>query len=258
MQTTIRTTTLMLALAASALCTLPTLAQTTTPGATQNVFDQANNDELKKHTEAFNNQTQAINSQTQSINDANNSIKAQLSAITGKRGIGNLPNIDSSSVRQTLPSDFTQRYDNLRKNGYSSATSEAQSMFTEYKKLCSPDVIKEAARRKMCEALQLSAPEGLAILNAALKKANDRMAMIQNLMKAIDDEGDLKRAADLGNRISAEMAMLQNEKMLMDMQMQAHSQQFSLTMQKFAAMQDEDFKKRMTSREGYETIKFKK
>ncbi len=161
-----------------------------------------------------------------------------LKALKGNKDMGKL---EPGIARHVLPDDFDQQFKLMRKSLFAAELAgnaqmkAAKEIFSEVNIFGCAERLKDKKQYKKemtaaCQAIELAAPLALATLNEATAKAKKRMENIQSMMTAIDqEEGDLKRSADLSARIQAEMAMLQNEKMLIDMAMQTHAQQLAVS-----------------------------
>lgn len=154
----------------------------------------------------------------------------QLNAIKGMRGMGNLLNV--SSLRQQLPTDFISQFDKLRNMGAAGATAEAIAIYDSIKTFnCASQFPSNQASRVSCEASAMVQPTNLSLINKSITSSTNRMTQLQGLMSTIDSADDIKAAQDLANRISLEVAVLQNEKMLMDMALAAQENQAKLNQQ---------------------------
>lgn len=176
--------------------------------------------------------TQAImqvKSWGQQASDMVNQIKNmenQLNAIKGGRGMGLL--LNDPSVRQAMGPDFLTTFDSLRSLGAGGASASAKSIYDAIKTFdCTKQFLTAGPARTRCEANAMIVPSNLAMLNDSLEKSKKRTTELQKLIDQVDGASDVKAAADLQNRIQAEMALLQNEKTLMDLmraQMEAQAQ----------------------------------
>lgn len=169
--------------------------------------------------------------------------KEQLQAVTGSRGMSQL---GGNMARQQLPSDFAGTYDQLRSQGAAGASSAAQTVYSAIKRYdCSEKFPNDQRSRISCEASAMAAPENVSLLNTVVSSAQRRMQDLKQLQSQVDTT-DAKAAADLANRLSVEIAYLQNEKVLLDMALQQREQQLALTRQQ----QAEEGAKRLTRSSG--------
>ncbi|NRR30393.1 hypothetical protein HSX11_09335 [Oxalobacteraceae bacterium] len=208
---------------------------------TYDVFDRKNNEELTKQTAK---------------------IDATLKALTGNRNMGKEQgNID----RHALPPDFIEQFNQMRKSLATSTLAgskqmvEAQRIAKEAEIFGCAKRLKDKVKYKeemmaACTAIELAAPLALATLNEANGKVQKRMDNIQALMTLIDKDNDpnsppdLKRSADLSARIQAEMVMLQNEKMLVDIAMQTHAQQLTLSRDYYMQWKSKEVQEKLVER----------
>ena len=137
-----------------------------------------------------------------------------LKSISGERGMSGLA--DMSSIRQQIPADFLKASQSIRQLGESGASVDAKKIYQSIKQFGCEERTKDPALIRLCEAEAYSAPTTLALVTDSVKRAEQRAAQLQTLLKSIDTK-DAKAAMDLQNRIQVETAMLANEKMLMEM-----------------------------------------
>lgn len=155
--------------------------------------------------------------------------KQQLESLTGGKGMAQLA---QNMLRQELPSDFVTTFDKLRSLGAGGASGAAKAIYDSIKTFdCVQKFPTDVAQRRSCEASAMAVPQNLALLNSSMNSAKQRQSQLKELMSSIDTS-DAKASADLNNRLTLEMALLQNEKTLMDMAMQQQQQQLALTQQK--------------------------
>lgn len=170
--------------------------------------------------------------------------KQQVESITGGRGMSML---GQNMTRQELPSDFLGTYDRLRSQGAAGASSQARAIYDTIKTFgCAEQFPYDARARRSCEASAMAVPQNLATLNNSVDSAKQRQTQLKQLQSSIDTQ-DAKAAADLNNRISLEIAYLQNEKQLMDMATQQQEMQLKLTQQR---AKEEGAKRLMTGAGG--------
>ena len=141
--------------------------------------------------------------------------KGQLDAIKGGRGMGLL--LNDPSVRNALGADFTSTFDKLRSSGSAGASAQANAIYGAISTFGCSSQFSSAAERRSCEAGALATPSMIVVMNESIDKSQKRAAEINKLIAAIDGAPDTKAAADLQNRIGSEVALLNNEKALMDM-----------------------------------------
>jgi type IV secretion system protein VirB5 len=137
--------------------------------------------------------------------------QSEYAAITGNRGMQQLL---SGTVRNYLPSDWTQLSQVLQGSVGSFPTLSA-----DVNALLSANSVLTASQVAQLSTLQqtqlLNARQSPALLQAmaraALQNSSDRFASLQQLITAIGTAVDQKGSLDLTARIAAEEGMLQNE-----------------------------------------------
>jgi len=136
--------------------------------------------------------------------------KQALQTMTGDRGMEQLL---SGSVRNYLPSDWSQLTGALQgSGGFGALSSDVQSIMTANAVL-SPQrlaTLSPSAQQLVQSARQWSAMQQ-ALVHQALSNTSSRFASIQSLISAISSATDQKAILDLQARINAELGMLQNE-----------------------------------------------
>jgi type IV secretion system protein VirB5 len=151
----------------------------------------------------------------------------QLSAIKGARNMGQLLNVPG--VRQQLPSDFVGQFDKLRSLGAGGATPQAHAIYESIRTFnCAAQFPTNQTSRLSCEASAMVTPTNLSLINSSIESSQGRMVQLQGLVSAIDTAEDVKAAQDLSNRINMELALLQNEKMMLDMALAQQERQARL------------------------------
>jgi type IV secretion system protein VirB5 len=167
--------------------------------------------------------------QYQQMIDQLQTAKQQVQSLTGSRGMSML---GQNMIRQEVPSDFLSAYDKLRSMGAGGASSQARAIYDSIKTFdCAEKFPYDASMRRSCEASAMAVPQNVALLNNSVDSAKQRQTQLKQLQGSIDTQ-DAKAAADLQNRISLELAYLQNEKTLMDMANEQQKQQLALTQQR--------------------------
>lgn len=135
--------------------------------------------------------------------------QSEYAAITGGRGMEQLL---SSTVRNYLPTDWSQLAQALGGGGAYPLGADLRSLMTSNAILSAGQVNAMSAPQ---QAQLLSARQSAALLQAlsrsAVSNSSDRFASLQQLIGAIGTATDQKGALDLGTRIAAEEVMLQNE-----------------------------------------------
>jgi type IV secretion system protein VirB5 len=133
-----------------------------------------------------------------------------LQTMTGDRGMEQLL---SGTVRNYLPSNWTQLTGALQgSGGFSALSTDVQGIVTANAVL-SPQrlaTLSPGGQQLIQNSRQWSAMQQ-ALSHQALSNASNRFAAIQTLIAAISSATDQKGILDLQARISAELGMLQNE-----------------------------------------------
>lgn len=142
-------------------------------------------------------------------------MKNTADALKGGRGMGVL--LSDPSVRQSLDPDFLSTMDRLRTLGAAGASAKARAVYDAVSSFkCSEQFPGDVELRKRCETRAMAVPAMVATLNQSLERAQSRVTALQSLITQVDAAPDAKAAADLQNRISAEVALLSNERAMMD------------------------------------------
>lgn len=173
-------------------------------------------------------------------------IENQLDQIKLKKGGRGMGQVGAGMVRQALPSDFINQYDKLRSQGSAGASSGARTIYEGIRTFdCARKFVSDPSARLSCEASAMAVPQNIDLINTSIDAAKKRQQQLSSFIGQVDS-ADEKAAADLQNRIASELAMMQNEKILMDMAIQQQQQQLALTQQK----QAEEGAKRLTRGSG--------
>lgn len=136
--------------------------------------------------------------------------KQALQTMTGDRSMELLL---GGTVRNYLPSDWTQVTGALQGSGaFSALSAEVQSIVTANAVLSAQRLatLSPGAQQLIQGSRQWSAMQQ-ALSHQALSNASNRFASIQTLIAAISSATDQKGILDLQARVSAELGMLQNE-----------------------------------------------
>lgn len=134
-------------------------------------------------------------------------------SLNGLRGLGNL--LNDPALKNALPADWINVYAKIESGGYAGLTGDAKA-------------IRDGAKIYDCQG---KTDNALSLCNRELNKASQdkayglqayasaqaRVDQIQRLMGQIDNTSDAKSIAELGARIQAENAMIQNEQTKLQM-----------------------------------------
>ena len=154
-----------------------------------------------------------------------------LQTMTGGRGMEQLLN---GIVRNYLPSNWAQVSRVLQgTGGFSALSTDVQSMMSTNAVL-SPQRLANlpAGGQQLIQSERQWSAMQQALSHQALSSASDRFASIPSLISAISGPADQKGILDLQARISAELGMLQNEQLKVQILNQsAQGQQAALRQQ---------------------------
>jgi type IV secretion system protein VirB5 len=154
-----------------------------------------------------------------------------LQTMTGDRGMQQLLN---GTTRNCLPSDWTQVTGVLRgTGGFGALSTDVQSVISANAVLSPQRLasLPSGGQQLIQSERQWSAMQQ-ALSHQALSSASNRFASIQSLISAISSAADQKGILDLQARISAELGMLQNEQLKVQILNQStQAQQASLRQQ---------------------------
>jgi type IV secretion system protein VirB5 len=127
--------------------------------------------------------------------------------MSGSRMLGGL--LRNAGLNNYVPLDAMQKIANVTQHGYDGLTPAAKALRDAamiYNCADLPD-----STRRLCES-QLAQPyQGKSLLDQAMDTASGRMAHIGQLTDAINDTDDQAAKLEIGARIGAEQAMLQQE-----------------------------------------------
>ena len=154
-----------------------------------------------------------------------------LQTMTGDRGMEQLL---SGTTRNYLPSDWTQVTGVLQGAGGFGALSTDVQRVISANAVLSPQRLASlpAGGQQLIQSERQWSAMQQALSHQALSSASNRFASIQNLISAIPSAADQKGILDLQARISAELGMLQNEQLKVQILNQStQAQQTSLRQQ---------------------------
>jgi type IV secretion system protein VirB5 len=133
-----------------------------------------------------------------------------LQTMTGGRGMEQLL---GTTVRNYLPSDWSQVSAVLQgSGGYSALAADTQSIVNSNSVLSAQRMATlSASGQQLIQAQRQWGAMQQALAHQALGNASSRFAAIQSLISSIASAADQKAILDLQARINAELGMLQNE-----------------------------------------------
>ncbi len=155
---------------------------------------------------------QVANAEQQLVTLKNQLTQAQqeLQSMTGARGMEQLL---SGTVRNYLPANWSQVAGAVQgPSGFGSLSSDMQNI-SSMNAVLTPQrlALLPASTQQQIQASRQWSAMQQAISHQALSNASSRFNSLQSLISAIPSATDQKGALDLQARISAELAMLQNE-----------------------------------------------
>lgn len=155
-------------------------------------------------------EVQTMAQQLATAKDQLTQAKQALQAMRGDRGMEQLL---GGTVRNYLPSDWSQVTGALQGSGsFTLLSSDVQALMAA-NSILSPQrlaSLSPSAQQQIQAARQWSAMQQ-ALSHQALANVSNRFASLQNLIGAISTATDQKAILDLQARINAELGMLQNE-----------------------------------------------
>lgn len=130
-------------------------------------------------------------------------------AVTGSRGLGTV--LDDPAVREYLPEDWQNVYDDVQSGGYGGLSGSARTIYDSHKVFDSCMHIAATDERRACETRAVKPYQDKGIADDTYSVAIKRINQIQSLMKKINQTKDPKEIQELQGRIGLEQAMIQNE-----------------------------------------------
>lgn len=179
--------------------------------------------------------------------------KNTLTSLTGSRQMSGLANM--TGMRQSLPAGFMTATESIRTLGAAAASKDARAIYNAVKRYgCDQQFVGGGAEmvemRRLCEVNAYAAPNTLVLVEESVKRSEQRSQLLLQMLKSVDTT-DSKAAFDLQNRIQLESAMLQNEKVLLDMALQAQRAQRELVTQQIK----EEGLRRITTRKDFDPFR---
>lgn len=141
--------------------------------------------------------------QIQELEQQLQQMKQQYASLTGSRGLGNI--LNDPLMAQFVPSQWQDLYSGIKSGNLQGITSALDQVAQDN----SGSVASMSAALLQREQQTAGVDQGLAM--KAYNANIERMQNIQSLLQQINGTHDMKAAADLGNRIAAEQAMVNNE-----------------------------------------------
>jgi type IV secretion system protein VirB5 len=144
-----------------------------------------------------------INNQYQQIRQ----LYDQLNAMSRARGLGDV--LNNPALHNYIPRDAAQLVQQIEQRGYSGLSGAARALRDAEMVYNCLDL--DGANRVRCQAALARPYQGKAFMDTALRSARLRSDQISALMQRAGATQDLKEAAELQARITAEGALLQHE-----------------------------------------------
>jgi hypothetical protein len=165
---------------------------------------------------------------TKAVSDLNTTVK---NAVTRTKTMGGVAS--TKDLRIAIPDDadtdaaIAATYAKVKEMGCAKTGKDGSKM--------------PADQLEVCQKIEKSAYDMVAMLRANLKRSKERATVIDSLLAELDKTGpgNLKETADLSARIQVETALLQNEKVMMDMAIAKSDQQMRLYNQLLVALEDD-------------------
>lgn len=136
-------------------------------------------------------------------------LKNTYQSLNGSRGLGNIMN--NPALRDYLPPDWQNVYDNVKRGGYGGLTGTAKSLYSSNKIFDNCASITDNDQRGVCQAQSVKGYQDKGLALDAFAAAKSRIDQIDQLMNQINLTQDPKAVAELQARIAAEQANIQNE-----------------------------------------------
>lgn len=142
-------------------------------------------------------------------------LQKQYQSVTGSRGYGSVFN--DPAMRDYLPPQWQNIYDQVRAGGYAGLTGTAKGIYDSNRLFDSCAPVVAADQRTACEARAVKGAQDKAMALDAFYAARNRISQIDRLMNQINATSDPKAIAELQARIATEQAMIQNEQIKLQM-----------------------------------------
>ena len=194
------------AISAAAVIALPASSAFAIGGLGDVVFDPSNYAQAIKQVQAWEQQYRQM---TQSVAKAEATFqqaKAQVSALTGNRGFGDL--LNNPALKSIIPSDLSTTLASLNASGaLSGHAADIRRAGAIYD--CAD--LTNAAARTACQALLGQTAQAQAVQQETMALLNERTTQIEALRGEISATQDPKAVAELQARLEAEQAQVAND-----------------------------------------------
>lgn len=148
-------------------------------------------------------------------------LKAQLDqqkqlfkSLNGSRGMGDL--LNNPALRDYLPDNFKNVYDNVNGSDFGSLTGPAADI-RKASQIFDCAKLVSSSSKQLCNRGAGSAASQKSFALQAYEQSSKRVDQIEALMKQINNTTDAKSIAELNARLQAENAMIQNEQIKLQM-----------------------------------------
>ena len=160
-----------------------------------------------------------------------NMLKSAYDAVSGARNLGDI--FDNPILRQYLPAEWVEIYDRVNKLGYNAMNAAQREIYAANKAFDACEHIEDEDERLTCEALAIQASVKKGLIVPAIQMTAQRSLQIKQLMKKMGETKDMKEAAEIQGRISAENAQIMNSQAeIMMFQIQADTEKELLEQRK--------------------------
>lgn len=191
---------------ATLIMALPAFSANALGGLGDIVYDPSNFAQAVKQVQAWEQQYQQMREGLAKAEATYNQVKANVDAITGVRGLGDLFN--NPLLKSVVPADLSKALADLNATGRLSgnaATIRSSTMVYDCE-----DLTEEGARIA-CQALLAQNAQAQATQQDTMALLDERTAQIDQLRSAINTTQDPKAIAELQARIAAEQAQVGND-----------------------------------------------
>ena len=169
-------------------------------------------------------------------------LKNSYESLTKARNLGDI--FDDPLLRSYLPEEWVALYDQINKFGYNAMTQAQRNIYASNQAFDACKRIKDEDERLTCEALAIQAAVKKGHLVPAVQMIAKRSLQIKELQKRMAETEDMKEAAEIQGRISAEQAQIVNTQTEMQLFQQESAVEKELLEQRAYEQGAKDFAKR--------------
>ncbi len=193
-------------LAATLLVALPATSAFAIGGLGDVVFDPSNYAQAIKQVQAWEQQYQQMAQSIAKAQATFQQAKAQVDAITGNRGFGNL--LNNPLLHSIIPADLSTSLASLNSSGILSGHA---ANIRDSAAIYNCGDLNDEAARTACQALLGQSAEAQAVAQDTMALLNQRTIQIDALRAQISATQDPKAIAELQARLEAEQAQVAND-----------------------------------------------